>query len=315
MANPSVSQVHVDAALSDFASAYSNGEYLADMLSPPKLVEKRSDKYFTFSRRDVTKRVNDRLSPEGGANEVGYSQSTSNYSVEDRGLNGVVPSEVERNADAPLSPEEDETDVVMEALMREREIRVASLLTDNSNYASGSYTTVSDYWSDDVDGAPLDDINTGIATLPPIANSKTFMVMSRPVWNALRTHPQMLSLRAGGGSTQGQISRREAAEYLEVDDILVSDSWKDTANPGQSISLSRIWSGTKAALVRVPQTVSSNRVHAFSVTFRTNPGIEVRKWFDDDRGKGGSTVIRVEFSDDEVVVQDDAAYLIEGVLA
>ena len=311
----SAAQVHVDSALSDFATAYSSGELFADMLSPIKGVSKRSAKFFTYSRRDTEKRVNDRLSTEGGANEISYSQGTSNYSVEDRGLNGIVPSEVESNADAPLSPEEDTTQDVTAALMREREIRVATLLTTQANFASGNYATAGAYWSDKVSGTPLDDINTGHAALPPTDNAKTYLVMSRPVWNALRVHPDMLGLRGGGGVDRGQVSRREAAESLEVDEILVSNAWYDTANAGQTVSRARIWSGTKAVLVRVPASVSGNRVHSFSVTFRENPGLVVRKWEDPDRGKGGSLVVRVEFSDDEVIVQDDAAYLIQGVLA
>lgn len=312
---PSASQVHVDAALSDFASAYSPGEYFADRLSPLKSTSKRSGKYFTYARRDTEKLVNDRLSPEGGANEVSYTQGTANFSVEDRGLNGVVPAEVESNADAPLSPEEDETQNVMSALMRMREKRVADLLTTSSNFASGNYTTVGNYWTDKVDGTPLEDINTGHAALPPIEDSLTYLVMSRPVWNALRVHPDMLGLRGGGGVDRGQVKRSEAAEALEVDEILVSNAWYDAANEGAAVSRARIWSSTKAVLVRVPKTVTSNRVHAFSVTFRTDPGIEVRKWDNPDRGKGGSLIVRCEFSDDEVVVQNDAAYLIQGVLA
>lgn len=312
---PSANQVHVDKALSDFASRYSNGDYHADKLSPPVPVDNRSDKYFTYSRRDVTKRVDDRLSVQGHANEVGYTQGQQNYSVEDRGLNGVVPTEVERNADAPLSPEEDETDVVMEALMREREIRVATLLTTAANFASGNSTTLTNAWTDRTNGVPVDDFNTGLAVLPPIANSRTLAIMSRPVWNALRTHPQLTGLRAGGGTVAGQVSRAEAAAALEVDEILVSDSWYDSANEGQAISLSRIWDATKAVIVRVPQRPRGNRIHAFSVSFRCKPGITVRRWFDPNRGKGGSTIIRVEFSDDEVIVQNDAAYLMQNAAA
>lgn len=312
---PSPTQVHVDSALTDFASHYAPGIYYADQVSPIKGTAKRSGKYFTYARRDTERRINDRLSPQGGANEVGYTQSTANYSVEDRGANGVVPAEVARNADAPLTPEEDETNNVQNALMLEREIRVATLLLTNSNYATGNYATMSNYWTDKVSGTPLTDMNTGLAALAPINNAKTVFVCAREVWNAIRVHPDFLSLRGSSSAPNGQISRREFAEYIEVDDILVSDAWYDSANEGAAVSRSRIWTATKAALVRVPQSVTGNRVQAFSVTFREDPGYQVRQWEDPDRGKGGSTIIRVEFSDDEVVVQNDSAYLFEGVRA
>ncbi len=312
---PSPTQVHVDAPLSDFASAYKNGEYFADQVSPIRLADKRSGKYYTYSRRDTEKRTADRLSPQGGANEVDYTQSTANYSVEDRGLNFALPADVERNADAPLTPEQDGTEFVMNALMLEREIRVATTVLTNTNYASGNYATMGNYWTNKTSGTPLADINTGLAALAPINNAKTLFVCAREVWNALRTHPDFLSLRGSSSAPNGQISRKEFAEYLEVDDILVSDAYYDSANPGQSVSRSRVWTATKAALVRVPASVSGAHVQAFSMTFREKPGVAVRTWPDPDRGKGGSLIVRVEFSDDEVVVQNDSAYLFEGVRA
>lgn len=308
----STSQVHVDAVLSDFGTRYDNDDYIADLVSPIKLVDKRSGKYFTFTRADFERRNYDRLSVQGGASEVTWEMGTDNYSVEDRGLNGVLPSEVERNADAPLSPEQLETENVMNALMLEREIRVAALLMTNTSYASGNYGTVGALWSNRVTGTPLDDINAAVSALPPINDAKTYLVLSRPVWTKLRSHPDFLSLRSS--NERGQVSRSELAESLEVDDILVGNTFYNAANEGQTASRTRIWSATKAAVVRVPNNTSGPYVHSFCVTFRTKPGIEVRKWRDEDRGKGGSLIIRVEFSDDEKIVQNDAGYLLEGVL-
>ncbi|HEU4613753.1 MAG TPA: hypothetical protein VFS15_16790, partial [Kofleriaceae bacterium] len=84
MAN--AAQLHVDAALSDFATAYRNDGFIADMLCPVVLVDKRSDKYFTRSRRDVSTIVNDIIGPKSRANEASYDVSTSNYSVTGRAL-------------------------------------------------------------------------------------------------------------------------------------------------------------------------------------------------------------------------------------
>ena len=45
---PEVSQVHIDAALSNVSVAYRNPAFVADAIAPPLAVRKQSDKYFIY---------------------------------------------------------------------------------------------------------------------------------------------------------------------------------------------------------------------------------------------------------------------------
>ena len=132
------------------------------------------------------------------------------------------------------------------------------------------------------------------------------------MWNALRKHPSLLALK---GVTTGQVSRAEFAAYFELDDLLVSDMWSDTNNIGQTASYGRAWLATVFGLVRVPKQLSGADQSVFAVTFRVNPGLQVRTWEEPSIGKGGSEAIQVEVSDDEKIVQADMGYLLTSVIA
>jgi len=317
----STAQVHVDSALSTFATKYTNDGFIADEVCPIVSTDKLSGKYFTKSRIDVSTAVDDdALGARGEASELSYDVSTASFSVEDRGLKDIIPASVISNADEPLSPEEDSVDHLMQNISLSREIRVAALYQTAANFPSANKATVSNYWSDKTSGTPLADINTGrLALASPGAMVKKYLIMSLKVFQALASHPDFLSLRAGGGTDRGQVSEEEMASFLRIDRVFISEVTKNTANRGQSTATySRVWSDTQATLVAVPENVASPErrgVSIFGCTFRVQPGLQVRRWDEPKLGRGGSTAVQVELADDEVIVQSDMGYLFSGVLA
>jgi hypothetical protein len=301
--------VHIDSALSTFATKYENSGFIADRLCPIVPVAKRSDTFFKRNRRDVSHAVNDVLGPKSRANEFRYDLSTASYAVQDRGLVDYVGSTMIMNADAPLDPRELSTSALMQQILLARELRVASIFCTSGNFTNTG--AVSNLWTNETTGTPIADINTAIAAIP-FSGDDTSLVgyCSRPVWNALRKHPQLLALK---GTTTGQVSRAEAAAYFELDELLVSNLFSDTNNIGQDASYSRGWTATVFGVVRVPKVVSTPDASVFAVTFRAQPGLQVRTWDEPAIGRGGSEAIQVEVSDDEAIIQADMGYLLTSV--
>lgn len=301
--------VHIDSALSNFALKYENSGFIADRVCPILPVDKRSDTYFKRVRRDVSHAVNDVLGPKSRANEFRYQLSTSSYAVQDRGLVDYVGSTMIANADAPLDPRELSTQALMQQILLARELRVASLYCTSGNFTNTA--AAGTVWTNETSSTPVADINTAIAAIP-FSGEDTSLVAycSRPVWNALRKHPSILALK---GTTTGQVSRSEFASYFELDELCVSDLWSDTNNVGQDPSYSRGWTATVFGVVRVPRVLASADTSVFGLTFRANPGLQVRTWEEPGIGKGGSEAIQVEVSDDEAIVQSDMGYLLTSV--
>jgi hypothetical protein len=304
-------QQHVDRPLSDFATAYRNDGFIADQLCPIVYVDKRSDEFFTRSRRDVSTIVNDLIGPKGKANEASYDVGTDNYSVKDRALMDYVSEALKDDADEPLDPRQNTTNNLMQKLMLAREYRVATLLCTSANYAVGNTSAVSTAWTNETSSTPLADINAAMAAIPFSGEDTSFYgFCSRPVWNALRKHPEILALK---GIDKGQVNRQEFAGFFELDGMLVSDVWYDTENPGQAANYARAWSSSVFGVIRVPKALSGPDISAFACTFRVKPGIQVRSWDEPAVGVRGSEAIQVSFSDDEKVVQNDMGYLLTSV--
>lgn len=303
--------VHIDSALSNFAVKYENSGFIADRVCPILPVDKRSDTYFKRDRRDGAHAINDLLGPKSRANEFRYSLSTASYAVQDRGLVDYVGSSMQANADAPLDPREMSTQALMQQIMLARELRVATLFCTSGNFTNTGAAAA--LWTNETTSNPLGEINTAIATIPFSGEDSSLVAYcARPVWNALRKHPQLLALK---GTTTGQVNRQEFASYFEIDELVVSDLWSDTVNIGQTASYGRGWTSTVFGIVRVPKVIASPDTSVFGVTFRAKPGLRVRTWDEPAIGTGGSEAIQVEVSDDEAIVQADMGYLLTSVIA
>lgn len=303
--------VHINAAMTDVSLAYSNDGFLADQLVPVIPVEKRSDSFYVYSRRDVAHVPRTLMGPSTPAPTGTHSESTGTYIVKDYGRKQIVSRAMQGNADPGLDPLQDANLQNMQELMLERESRAASLLCTSSNYGSNT-AAASVVWSNESTGVPLSDINTGIAAIPfSGGDARLIGFCCRTVWNALRKHPQILGLK--GLAASGQASRQEVASFFELDDILVSDVTADTNNIGQSASYSYLYTATVFGIVRVPKTLT-RRSSAFGVTFRVKPGVRVDSWYDQDLGVDGSDVVVTTMSEDIKQTQSDMGYLITGVL-
>lgn len=314
MAHPS--EVHTNGPLSTYISAYTNGAYAADIVCPVIKVNRKSNTFVTYSRKDATTPVSDLAGPTSAVNESDYTQSTDSYSVEDRALVGYVSFDEVANADEPQKPFEKRSNHIMNQLMLAREIRVATLLQTTSNYASSNFTAASVVWSNESTGTPLTDLLAMRAAIPPAIEdgTKLVLILALEAWNALRKHPQM----RGDGAIKPVLVPEEAAALIGVDEIIISEAQKNTANPGQTASYSRIWDRTKAVMVRVPTGELKGEASVFAGTFRFTNGmdpVQVRTWEAPDRGVRGSTAVQVSFSDDEKVVQNDMGFCLTAVLA
>lgn len=303
--------VHIDGPLSDFATAYGMHEMGADILSPIVRVDKRSDSYHTRTRRGQARLVDDLMGPKSRAGETTYETGSDNYSVKSRGLSDYVPVAMEANADGVLSPMEETTADIMGKLMRKREARVAALYCTSGNYLAANVNAAGAVWSNKTTSTPDDEILTCRRLVPPGApGSKLVGWCTSEVFDSLRVHPNLLAMK---GLDKGMLSTDDIKSFFRLDEMLVLDAEKDDANEGQDASYARIWTATLFGIARVP-TAPSKNTSAFSLTFRVNPGIQTYTWDAPDIGEQGSTGIRVAFADDEVVVQNDMAALITGVL-
>jgi hypothetical protein len=316
---PDRSDIHVDQPLTNLAVAYSPRKFnmIADKIVPIVPVDKDSDKYFTYTQKDRFTLPETVRGPKGKANEVDWSVSNDTFSCVDHALAEFISDKEGANADEPINLLEDTTEFVVDLLLLKREKEIADALTTSGNYGASYRTTLTgtDQWSDD-SSDPIGAIDTAKAALFYPANT---IVLGKQVYDALRRHPQLLDHVKGGATSRdaAKIGIEQMKAIFELENILVGDGKYNASNKAQTASYSYVW-GKYAILAYVdpnsrPKTVSWRKLFSYSA-YGYNSGYRVRRYRDETRGGGGTTV-EVEMSYVNKEVCSDLGYLISAAIA
>lgn len=114
-------------------------------------------------------------------------------------------------------------------------------------------------------------------------------VTSIDVWNIMTKHPAILDLFKN--TMPGLTKADRLTQELGLDRIIIGKARKDTANPGQTASYSRIW-GKDFSIVRV-STVASLLNATFGYTMRRTGDPITNQWFDPTKGVDGAYFAQV----------------------
>lgn len=311
---------HIDAALTNFAASYVNSDFIADIASPPFLVEKESDEFYKRLRIDEATPINDLVGHRSKINEVSYDVVSDRYSVTGRGLAYALPERTLKNADVALTPEQTGVNNTMQKIKLAREMRVASKIMTPGSWANTNTGAASESWDDLTDSDPIGDIQTALQAIPFNGEEvRVYGFCSDIVRDVLATHPQILSLRGGGRQEGGQMLEDELAKYLRLDGLFASKVHHNSARLGLDPVYARVWGSTTFALVVVPAVMANTEQQVFMPTFRVQleggeNGIRVRRWHEAREGIGGTDLFAIELMDDEKIVQNDAGFLLTDVL-
>jgi len=134
---PKVNEVHIDAALSNIALGYHPAGMIAENIFPIVTVKKESDKYYEWNKGDAFRIPDNTMRADGTKSKrIGFNISTSTYSAEEYALNVQVTDRQLANADSVINLRASKTRRLKDILTLDQEIRVASLLTTQANWAS-----------------------------------------------------------------------------------------------------------------------------------------------------------------------------------
>ena len=314
--------VHIDSALSNIAVAYrpNTGRFIADRVMPVLPVSRRSDKYFRYASSAFLDLSRANIAGQmGRPAQVSWNMSTTPFAVADYGLMDFVPADVESNADAPLRPLMDATEILTERLVMAREYRVATVVSTAGNYGANTQDLAGAMQWDNPASDPVKAIETAKTT--PVVEPN-YLVIGYQAWNALRRHPAIeryIMSRASTslGATPLTVTPELFAQAFELEGVLIGKAKYNTGNPGATVSMSYLW-GTIAALIKIETAPAMQRTEAFGYTFRYAPNgaspFETRKWFDYSIGVRGGTWVKVTHSDtEEVVAGENCGYLFTNV--
>ena len=312
------SDVHIDAALSNYISGFHNGEFGADRVSPIVQVNKASDFYFQWNPDNALEVANQiEVAPGADPTEINPLLASQQYVTRGFALASVIPMEVIANQDAPLNIEMAATKMLMDKLLLSREIRVMTAAFNSANYSSaaGLVTTLNSTtkWDGGASSNPVRDIKN---IMEKSLMLPTDMVMSFDTWNIFTENPAVqkyVFAKSGVRPLPEKDRYDEWGALLELPrPNVIAVKSKTTGG-----SYPFVWA-TNVALFRRPpgDAVSMFDVSTFK-TFRWNGagaptlptefggrvegGFTVRSYYNPFKGKRGVRVIVVAHDDFEAV--------------
>jgi hypothetical protein len=307
--------------LTAIALAYSNRSYIADLVLPRVPVGSREFKWLQFNRDELFTVPETMVGRKGAPNEVQLGGSDIPSFVKDYGIDSLVPNDDIKSAPPGYDPIGRAVEGTAELVALDRERRTADLVFTANTYPPANRATLSgtSQWSDFVNSDPYTAINTardGMLMAPNIG------VIGKLAWSKLRVHPKITAALApsstGNTSTsnaQGAPASLQAvADLLELDQILVGESWINTAKPGQTASLTRVW-GKHMALLHI-NPIASIRGNAISFGFTAEYGNRVSGSIPEPKvGLRGAQRVRVGESVNEIIAASDVGYFFQNIIA
>jgi hypothetical protein len=313
--------VHRDEVLTNISIGYPNTGLVGEGLFPPVPVRKQSDKYNIWGREGWLPE-DDVRAPGTEANEIdGLRRSDDSYFANEHSLQIAVTDEERENADSPLSPDRDGTELVTGKILMGRELVMKTMVTTAANYASGYSITLSgtDQWNDYANSDPIADIKTGRRAIHAgIFTDPTLGVVPYEVMSVLEDHPDFIDRIKY--SERGVVTQEIIAALLGIPKVIVPGVGVASGNPGQALSLGYLW-GKDVLLAYVPDR-PGQKIPAFAYEFVWGYGgnrpMVTDRWREEKRK---SDVIRVsrrydlKFTTLDSNGKSIAGYLIKNAIA
>jgi hypothetical protein len=307
--------LHIDAALSEVALGYRPEGFIADMVMPVVDVGKQSDLYTIWSRADRLRRHDTKRAPATEAKRIEESVSSETYFCNNYALKSSIPIEDFANAD-PIyldNLNNGKTELVMDGLMMDWEVRLASKVTSGSNV--GSYAAVSSAWNDGGAGSdPIGDVNLMLDNVQYSTGKRpNRLTFGLKAWQVFRRHVDVRNIIFGVNNGGGYASVQQVADLFEVEEILVGGTFQNTAGEGLTENLSAIWDDHILAHY-TPMRPSKDRP-SFAYSFRWNqpglPNFQVERHPYDTKKKAQD--LEVGYYQDEKIVGAEYAFLLTNV--
>lgn len=316
----------VQQRLTAISLAYTNQGFIADQVLPRIAVDSSAFKWTKYTLSDGFSIQDTKVGRKSAPNQIDWTGTESTDSTNDYGLDDVIPQADIANAAAAqtiqgtsgIDPEARSTQLLTDLVALDRENRAATLLFTLGTYPAANRITLSGttQWSDFTNSDPLQALLLGLDTCIVRPN---VLVIGQAAWSKLRTHPKITAAvyASGGNATGGgtAVSRQALADLLELEEVIVGSSWSNSAKPGQTAAMTRLWGKHAALIYRAKEVISPQSTITFGFTAQWGERIAGTIEQDFSIGLRGGTRVRVGEAVKEVVAANDVAYFFQNAVA
>jgi len=253
---PTLSQVHIQSALTDLSIAYrQQAPAVSDQVFPRVSVNKQANKFFVWNKGDMWRNEAKKRAPAADFARVGVRLSNDNYSCDQYALEYLLADEILANADAGIEAESTATMYLVDQLNLQKDLSFAAdFFTSSSGWGSG---TVSTAWDTVSTGTPVTNITNAVLTIKrALGASDSHRIIGlggAKILNALITSDQVRDRTkyVQAGTYQGL--QAALAPVLNLDELIISTREYNTKKEGITASYSPVFDND-FLIVAVPRS-------------------------------------------------------------
>lgn len=293
---------------------YRNAFYINEEIMPRLTVKESSGKFAKYGKENLRAFANQSYRAPGvQAHSVDYSVSQGTYICTEKSLEKIVPDEMMRNADQPYNPKIDATEILTDMLLVNQELALAAAMQNTSIITQYTTLTSTDQWSDTTNSDPLAHIQTGIDTVRTATGSRpNTIVFGYASWKTFKVHPlvrESLKYTGSNGNPSDADVINWCKGFFRVEDVFIGEAVHNSAEEGQSDSLTDVWGDYVWVLFRTKTPTLMKAT--FGLTLEDVPRqVDVRR--DEDRI---GDIVRLRHSYDQCIMDAALCYMIKDTNA
>jgi hypothetical protein len=230
----------LNVALSNFAKQFRNNAFVGERFAPRVPVERQSFQYVVWNRDDFRVPGNTQRAAGNRPITTRRGYSVAPYMCTSHAISTDIPRETESyGLGLGFSTKKQATQQVMNQLGLDREVAIANMLLNTSNFPNGVTLSGSSMWdvypstpetgSDGSHPIPVVDAYKAILRQAGIQDSQMALVLSDPVFVKLRNHPDIID-RFKFTNSAGAVSVQQLSSVFGVEVIVASAIQLDKGN-------------------------------------------------------------------------------------
>jgi hypothetical protein len=229
MPNPSQSDLHINAPLTNVSVAYiqSAKEFIATKVFPKVSVKKQSDLYWKYSKSDWRRTDVAKRAPSTETPGVGWKFDTDSYYCHVYGVHKDVDDQVRANADSNFKVDSDATKFVTNQMLLKRDqdwcntfFKTGVWTTEYTGVASGVGSGEFLQWNDDASD-PINVVSQWVIDFRELTGyAPNTMVIGAHVLRELKNHPDIIDRIKY--TQRGIVTQDLIATLFDVDRIVTA---------------------------------------------------------------------------------------------
>jgi len=297
----------VDPVLTNLSFAFKNTRFLHSAIAPYAEVSEQSGTYFIYTRDFWFRRQDGAVrAADAPYLRVGYGVETNTYRTVEIGFEKLLGDPIRASSQTPEDLQRMDVEFLTNLIQLELEVRAAAELFVTGIWGTSTTLVGNDQWSDYANSDPIANADTAIRTILRNTGARpNVLFVGLLGWERLKEHPLILDKYK---HTQiGIMTPQLVAATLGVEEVVVGDSVRNTANEGAAFVGADNWTDNALFLVRNnPALGVANGAYTYIWNERGNFPWAVDSYREEDRR---GDVTRVFTHHDFVVTSAQHGYL------